>query len=94
MIWLALTSLNRKSLIERCFDATEVNWFHSLHRGVKREGGREGEQSGDGRTGDKEKRRSALFFLAFFFASPFTPATQASDSMIVGRQTVFSKLSR
>lgn len=93
MIWLALTSLNRKSLVERCFDATEVNWFHSLHRGVKREGGGGNKVGMEGR-GTRKKEEAPSSSSRFFFASPFTPATQASDSMIVGRQTVFSKLSR
>ena len=56
IIWLALTFLDGKSLVERCFNVTEGNWFHRLRTGVKRGGGGEGAKVGmEGQgTGRKE----------------------------------------
>ena len=56
IIWLALTFLDGKSLVERCFNVTEGNWFHRLHTDVKRGGGGEGAKVGmEGQgTGRKE----------------------------------------
>ena len=46
IIWLAPTFLNRKSLVERCFNVTKGNWFHSPHTGVAQGGGGEGAKVG------------------------------------------------